>query len=262
MSKIYNFYYVYAYLREDGTPYYIGKGHNGRMDQKHNNVGMPPKNRRVKLKENLTEKEALQYEMEQIEKYGRKGLDEGGILRNILIGGESNSKYRTLEEKKKAENENRKKWNEIPENREKNIQSKKEWREKNREESNRKARELRATPEGKAANQARQKKYIEETVKKDPVKFKRLRGIQRASALKNSRLRGVKPKEECGRKFKVISPEGVIYEGIQCKPFAEKHNLCWSGFTAMVRGDRSHHKGWKVYKEPTSNKISVTDFMI
>ena len=76
MSKTYNFYYVYAYLREDGTPYYIGKGHEGRMDQKHNNVGIPPKNRRVKLKENLIEEEALQYEMELIKKYGRKGLEE------------------------------------------------------------------------------------------------------------------------------------------------------------------------------------------
>ena len=262
MSKTYNFYYVYAYLREDGTPYYIGKGHEGRMDQKHNNVGIPPKNRRVKLKENLIEEEALQYEMELIKKYGRKGLDEGGILRQTSIGGEGFTKYRTLEEKEKAIKESRKKWNEIPENREKSDQAKKEWREKNREYSNRKARELRATPEGKAKNHATQKKYIEETVKKDPVKFEHLRRIQRASALKNSRLRGVKPKEECGIKFKVISPEGVIYEGLQCKPFAEKHNLCWSGFAAMVRGDRSHHKGWKVYKEPTSNKILITDFII
>tara|TARA_B100001057_G_C22574682_1_gene842584 strand:- start:47 stop:832 length:786 start_codon:yes stop_codon:yes gene_type:complete len=261
MSKTYNFYYVYAYLREDGRPYYIGKGYEGRMDQKHDNVGMPPRNRRVKLKENLIEEEALQYEMELIKKYGRKGLDEGGILRQTSIGGMGFSKYRTLEEKEKAKKESRKIYNENPKNREIIIQAKKEWREKNREESNRKATEWRATPEGKAKNAARQKKYIK-GLKKDPAKFEQLRKIQRASALKISRLRGVKPKEECGRKFKVVSPEGVIYEGLQCKPFAEKHNLETSSFTSMVRGVRPHYKGWKVYKEPTSNKISVTDFMI
>ena len=292
-------YYVYAYLRQRdskrasaGTPYYIGKGQGNRIHEKIGHPFLPKREKRIKIAENLTEQDALDLEMKLIEEYGRIKYDEGGILYNIVIGGVGNTKWRTLEEKKKATYETKKRWREKnrelviqiqKEYREKNRelvnQIQKEYREKNREEINRKAREWRATPEGKAKNVVRQKKYIEETVKKDPVKFEQLRKIQRKNSSKyyyknrDSRLRyakkrydkikkGVKPKEECRKKVKVISPEGVIYEVIQRKSFAEKHNLNRSCFINMIRGYRSHHKGWKVYEEPTSNRISVTDFMI
>ena len=37
-------YYVYAYLREDGTPYYIGKGINYRVIDKRHYVPIPKNN--------------------------------------------------------------------------------------------------------------------------------------------------------------------------------------------------------------------------
>ena len=83
-------YYTYAYLREDGTPYYIGKGCRNRLHHPRSRaVGMPPKERRVYLKTNLSEIEAYRHEMEMIQFYGR--LDLGtGILRNKSDGGDGN----------------------------------------------------------------------------------------------------------------------------------------------------------------------------
>jgi hypothetical protein len=81
-------YYTYAYLRKDGTPYYIGKGNGRRAYQKqkwHN----PPKNksRIIFLKQNLTEEKAFKHEIYMIAVFGRKDLGTG-ILRNRTNGGE------------------------------------------------------------------------------------------------------------------------------------------------------------------------------
>ena len=87
-------YYTYAYLRKDGTPYYIGKGNGRRAYQKqkwHN----PPKNksRIIFLKQNLTEEEAFKHEIYMIAVFGRKDL-ETGILRNLTNGGEGTCGYK------------------------------------------------------------------------------------------------------------------------------------------------------------------------
>jgi hypothetical protein len=81
-------YYTYAYLREDGTPYYIGKGKNGRAYVK-NRRTKPPKdrNRIIFLKKNLSEDEALKHEKYMIDVLGRKDLGTG-ILHNRTDGGE------------------------------------------------------------------------------------------------------------------------------------------------------------------------------
>jgi hypothetical protein len=78
--------YVYAYLREDGTPYYIGKGIRNRYKEKHT-VAVPPDNRIEFIKKNLTDQEAIDLEIELIAKYGRQDLGTG-ILRNQTDGGE------------------------------------------------------------------------------------------------------------------------------------------------------------------------------
>ena len=84
-------YYTYAYLREDGTPYYVGKGRGRRIDNPNTHYsGLPPKERRIYLKQNLTEEEAFRHEKYMITVLGRKDLGTG-ILRNLTDGGEGKS---------------------------------------------------------------------------------------------------------------------------------------------------------------------------
>jgi hypothetical protein len=247
MSQTYNFYYVYAYLRKDGTPYYIGKGQGGRMNQKHNNVGMPPKDRRVKLKENLTEKESHQYEIELIKKYGRKGLDEGGILRNTSIGGEGFTKWRTLEERKKVKSESDKRYKEDPRYRDKILQNKKEYYEENREEFCRKTREYRATPEGKKKKVDLDHNYWE-SIKSDSEKHEKKKKYKAEWAERKRRNSGVPKKDEMAPPFKVVSPDGVVYEDQGYTKFARQHGLHACSFANMVKGKFKQHKGWTLYK--------------
>jgi hypothetical protein len=81
-----NIYYVYAYLRTDGTPYYIGKGQKMRYLKPHP-CGVPPVARITFIKEHMSNADACSLEIELIAKYGRKDLDTG-ILRNRTAGGE------------------------------------------------------------------------------------------------------------------------------------------------------------------------------
>lgn len=89
-----NIYYVYQYLREDGTPYYIGKGRDHRAYSKDHVVPVPPdKDRIVFVKENLSHEDALSLEKQLIAQYGRKDIGTG-ILRNMNNGGEGQSGFK------------------------------------------------------------------------------------------------------------------------------------------------------------------------
>ncbi len=102
---------VYAYCREDGTFYYIGKGRPGRPYAKRRRGINPPANRDriLILHSGLSEQTAFDYEEKLILFYGRKDLGTG-FLRNMTNGGEGVSGWIPGEEWKRNLSKRRKGW--------------------------------------------------------------------------------------------------------------------------------------------------------
>lgn len=100
-------YYVYIYLRKDGSPYNVGKGSRCRWRNNNHRVEVPPPDRVIFPITNTTEEWAHFMEMEFIDFYGR--LNDGtGILENWTDGGEGISGFKHSEESKRKIRETKK----------------------------------------------------------------------------------------------------------------------------------------------------------
>jgi hypothetical protein len=98
-ATVENHFYTYAYLREDNTPYYIGKGRGGRAYRKmsRERVRVPKDRSRILiLKKNLTEEEAFRHEKYMISVFGRKDLGTGMLI-NMTEGGQGPSGHTRIE---------------------------------------------------------------------------------------------------------------------------------------------------------------------
>jgi hypothetical protein len=108
-------YYTYLYLREDGTPYYVGKGTRKRVFEKTNRSTPPPKDRRrILLQEHPCENDAFAAEIFLISYYGRKNLG-AGPLRNLTDGGDGASGAKpSAVTKQKMSASHKKRWKDNP----------------------------------------------------------------------------------------------------------------------------------------------------
>jgi len=96
---------VYKWLREDGSPYYVGIGNPKRPYTGRRLCGFPPPDDRIIiLYKGLDWKTACEIERELISFYGRKDL-KTGILCNLTDGGEGVPGYKHTEDAKKKMSE-------------------------------------------------------------------------------------------------------------------------------------------------------------
>ena len=95
-------FYTYLWLREDGTPFYVGKGHGTRAYDRRLRGPQPPERERILIEYHPSEIEAFEAEQTLISIFGRKDLGQG-CLRNMTDGGEGSKGVA------------RKKWHHTPE---------------------------------------------------------------------------------------------------------------------------------------------------
>ncbi len=207
-------YYTYAYLREDGTPYYIGKGKDNRAYATHYNTYVPPKNRILILKDELTEEDAFKHEIYMISLYGRKDL-KTGILWNRTDGGDGPSGHKHNEETRNLISQ-RTKEGMTPEVRKK----------------------LSASSKGKIMSDEARKKlseskkgqvFTEETIKQ-------------------------RVKTRCKKyTFTITTPNGIIETTNNLCEYSRIHNLNYRHMYEVANGVWKHHKGYQVtkYENPT-----------
>jgi hypothetical protein len=80
-------FYSYLYLREDGTPYYAGKGQGKRAFKKQSGIRPPKDKSRIVILPMENEVLAFESEIALIQLFGRRD-NETGILRNRTDGGQ------------------------------------------------------------------------------------------------------------------------------------------------------------------------------
>ena len=222
-------FYTYAYLRKDGTPYYVGKGQRDRAYSKSHNISVPPKERILFLKKNLLEEEAFKHEIYMIAVFGRK--DNGtGILRNMTDGGEGTSNI-----------------NEVTKGKMRLKKLGKPLSQKHKERLS-KVR----------TGNIRWNNGIEEKLCKDCPGDGWVRGRLLTDEMiikygKNNIGRRPSPEtlkilsiKSLKYKYTLKSPNGEVFIIDNMKKFCEENNLTARLMTSVAQGKYKQHKGWEV----------------
>jgi hypothetical protein len=281
-----NRFYTYAYLREDGTPYYIGKGCGNRAyKRKKGEINLPKdKSRIIFLKQNLTEEEAFKHEKYMIAVFGRKDLGTG-ILRNKTDGGDGSSGAVVSEETRRKQSEKRKGENNYWYGK-KGEQScwygkkhTKETKDKIRKsntgrEFSKEHRENISQSKKGENNYWYGRKHSQETREKMKKSAKRgethhMYGKTHTEETRDKMSKSQKgrpsPKGMLGKKhteeakqkmsenrevksFSVISPTGEIIHSKNAKQFCRDNNLDKGHFSQVLNGKRQSHKGFRLYR--------------
>lgn len=85
-------FYAYLWLRDDGTPYYVGKGKGRRAFRYHECISPPQDRTKILILQRESEASAFDTERELIRNWGRMDLGMG-CLRNRTDGGDGSAGY-------------------------------------------------------------------------------------------------------------------------------------------------------------------------
>ncbi len=257
---------IYAWLDENGDPYYVGKTkclrqrNNDHRCKMANGNKLPKYNKLRKLlregfkwdiliiEDGLTEEEWAHREQYWIAHYRR----EGCRLFNLTDGGDGGCQLRSEEEKKQMINKMRR-TNEAKSDEEKEL-----IRQRKREAQLR--RNANASPEEKKkwAESKRGLKRSAETKRKISESNKgrefSKEHKEKLSIAWRKRIVTEETRRKCSetssgriniKKFRCTSPDGTEYvtdHGL-CD-FCRKHNLQHSNMVKVANGERPRHKGW------------------
>jgi len=245
------YYYTYAYLRTDKTPYYIGKGKGKRLYDKSRKGVKPPKDksRIILLKQNLTEEEAFKHEIYMIAVFGRKDLGTG-ILHNRTNGGDGSSGWIATPELRKRMSEYRKGKKLKP--------LSKETKQKLREINLGKKHNEEAKAKMSASHKGKKRKPHSTKTKKQLSLLKQ--GIfdgnknpmfgkthNKETKLKMSEKAKSRSRVRYSKLYEFVSPNGEkIIEFTTIFDFCSKNNLRHDCMNKVLHGKRKSHKGWTV----------------